>query len=217
MIAVMCWSHIDCFGLWIFKSHAFSTSVPISQSYSSVIIVSCRSSWKASYYIDQVTCVSLGYLTLAHECLQVGVVPLTVMWWSYTGILRQGQVIHASAFQPGVTDIRVHMKRFNWFRNALRDLTLMIIVFLRTHWSIFFSRAHYNLQWIFSLMDSASVFLVLTLSRSCHKVGEFLHFVLTFSIDLCMWLRSDSLLVFTVSTSSGGSMPHGYCMHRFVM
>jgi hypothetical protein len=96
MIAVMCWS------------------------------VSCRSSWKAAYYIDQVTCVSLGCLTLAHECLQVGVVPLTVMWWSYTGILRQGQVIHASAFQPGVTDIRVHMKRFNWFRNALRDLTLMI-------------------------------------------------------------------------------------------
>ena len=70
--------------LRMFKSHAFSTSVLISQSYRHVIKVSCRSSWKAASYIDQVTCVSLGYLTLAHECLQVGVVPLTVMWCSYT-------------------------------------------------------------------------------------------------------------------------------------
>ena len=78
--------------LRIFKSHAFSTSVSISQSYRHVLTVSCRRSWKVTYYIDQIVRVSKGYLTLAH-CLQVGVVLLTVMWCYYTYLVfsRKGK------------------------------------------------------------------------------------------------------------------------------
>ena len=36
---------------------------------------------------------------------------------------------------------------------------------------------------------------------SCNMEGAFLHFVLSFSIDQCRWLRSSSLVVFTVSAS----------------
>jgi hypothetical protein len=41
-----------------------------------------------------------------------------------------------------VTDIWVHMKRFDWLRNDSRDFTLMITVFLRTQWSSFCSCEH---------------------------------------------------------------------------
>jgi len=54
------------------------------------------------------------YLTLAQEYLQVGVVSLSHVVLLYlTGILRKGQVIRASSYQPGVTDMWVQMKRFD--------------------------------------------------------------------------------------------------------
>ena len=49
---------------------------------------------------------------------------------------------------------------------------------------------------------------------SCNMEGVFLHFVLSFNINHCRWLRSGSLVVFTVSASWDGRMPHGYRMHR---
>ena len=51
--------------------------------------------------------------------------------------------------------------------------------------------------------------------RACwKKKSEFLHFVLSFSIDQCRWLRSGSLVVFAVSGYWGGRMSHGCRMHR---
>ena len=79
----------------------------------------------------------------------------------------QGRASHTCiVLSTWITDMWVQMKRFDWLRHDSRDFTLMITVFLRIYWSSFCSWAHYSLQWIFiSLMDSASMFLVLTSSN----------------------------------------------------
>jgi hypothetical protein len=102
------------------------------------------------------------------------------------GTLKEGQVIHASSNQPGVTDIGVHMKRFYWLRNDSRDFTLMITVFLRTHSSSFCSCEHLS----FSGLD--------IITHGHYRRVNF--FTLSsHSTQNCRWLRSGSLVEFTVS------------------
>jgi hypothetical protein len=109
-----------------------------------------------------------------------------VMLLYLIGILKEGQVIHASSHQPGVTDIWVHMKRFDWLRNDSRDFTLMITVFLRTHWSSFCSCEYFS----FSGLD------IITYGN-CRRVNFFS--LSSHSTQNCSWLRSGSPMEFTVS------------------
>ncbi len=102
------------------------------------------------------------------------------------GILKEGQVIHASSCQPVVTDIGVHMKRFDWLRNDSCDFTLMITVFLRTHWSSFCSCEHLSFSGI-DIITHGHYRRVNFFTLSSHSTQN------------CRWLRSGSLVEFTVS------------------
>ncbi len=127
-----------------------------------------------------------------------------------TGILKEGQVIHASSYRPGS-----QICGYKW-----RDSTDFDMIRVTSRW---WSRSSFVLPDLVSAVVHTTAysgslwnwwtrllyFWVDIIQHWCNKVGEFLHFVLSFSIDLCGWLRSGSLVVFTVSTSWGGRMPHG--------
>ena len=83
------------------------------------------------------------------------------------------------------------------------DRTLMITDSLSSCVLILFLQL-ITLQWdLINYLDGLGfgVSGVDIVEYSCNMEGAFLHFVLSFSIDQCRWLRSSSLVVFTVSAS----------------
>lgn len=127
--------------------------------------------------------------------------------------------LSASVASVSVTDMWFRKRLLSRLWNASRvfhGLTVRwwsLTVFLDASWSCFCNWVHYSPTVGLNYFDGLGC-VVYIIEYSCNMEGAFLHFVLSFSIDQCRRLRSGSLVVFTVSASWGGRMPHGYRMHR---